>query len=75
LAATCSDGFLLGLESLMLRGGQGHHLHRRWLGLGVANQAQQLLHAGAEQHVVNEAEQFVEAHHGKADGLTKYEGK
>ena len=26
LAATCSDGFLLGLESLMRRGGQGHHL-------------------------------------------------
>jgi hypothetical protein len=26
LAATCSDGFLLGLESLMRRSGQGHHL-------------------------------------------------
>ena len=26
LAATCSDGFLLGLESLMRRTGQGHHL-------------------------------------------------
>ncbi len=26
LPATCSDGFLLGLESLMRRGGQGHHL-------------------------------------------------
>lgn len=26
MAATCSDGFLLGLESLMRRGGQGHHL-------------------------------------------------
>jgi hypothetical protein len=26
LTATCSDGFLLGLESLMRRSGQGHHL-------------------------------------------------
>ncbi|MCW1886872.1 hypothetical protein OKA04_19185 [Luteolibacter flavescens] len=26
LAATCSDGFLFGLESLMRRSGQGHHL-------------------------------------------------
>ena len=39
---------------------------RRWRGGG--SQAQQALHEGAEQEIVDEAQQFVESHHRQAGG-------